>query len=32
MNRMTKPDSEWITIAAYENLPGRLTPPAAVRA
>lgn len=31
MNGMTSWSAEWITIAAYENLPGRLRSMAAVR-
>ncbi|GAB7184858.1 hypothetical protein ATKI12_4689 [Kitasatospora sp. Ki12] len=29
---MSEPDTDWITVAAYENLPGCPTPWAAVRA
>ncbi|MFF3956554.1 hypothetical protein ACFYY1_25550 [Streptomyces sp. NPDC001890] len=32
MDAMDTPIDDWITIAAYENLPGRLRPMAAVRA
>lgn len=32
MDAMDTTGAEWITIAAYENLPGRLHPMAAARA
>lgn len=32
MDAMDTPITDWITIAAYENLPGRLHPMAATRA
>ncbi|MCX4974764.1 hypothetical protein [Streptomyces sp. NBC_00620] len=32
MDAMDPPITDWITIAAYENLPGRLHPMAATRA
>lgn len=32
MNTVNTPITDWITIAAYEDLPGRLRPMAAVRA
>lgn len=32
MDAMDTPGAEWITIAAYGNLPGRLHPMAAARA
>ena len=32
MDAMETPYTDWITVAAYENLPGRLAPWAAVRA
>lgn len=32
MAPMSEPDTDWITIAGYRSLPGRPTPPAAVRA
>ena len=32
MDGMETPNTEWITVAAYENLPGRLAPQSATRA
>lgn len=32
MAAVETPYTDWITVAAYENLPGRLTPWAATRA
>ncbi|WP_285442372.1 hypothetical protein [Streptomyces sp. ISL-12] len=32
MDAMDTPGSEWITVAAYENVPGCRSPRAAVRA
>lgn len=32
MDAMTTPSADWITVTAYENLPGCLPPMAAVRA
>ncbi|MET8682659.1 hypothetical protein ABZV77_00410 [Streptomyces sp. NPDC004732] len=32
MGAVDTPSTDWITIAAYENLPGRLRPMAATRA
>lgn len=32
MDTMDTPRTDWITVAAYRNLPGRLHPAAAVRA
>lgn len=32
MDAMDTPSPDWITVAAYENLPGRPRPMAAVRA
>lgn len=32
MDAMETPNTDWITVAAYENLPGRPTPWAATRA
>lgn len=32
MDAMETPNTDWIAVAAYENLPGRLSPWAATRA
>ncbi len=32
MSTVETPNADWITVAAYENLPGRLRPMAAARA
>jgi hypothetical protein len=32
MDGMETPDTKWITVAAYENLPGCLAPQSATRA